>query len=373
MTNLSSQAFGLDRKIQSPNSSLSDIYDLRIGEPKISQFPFDVLDELYEQKNINCYYPSHGDFALREMILNKYYNGFNVDNIAITHGTMGALDFIFRANLNRDSEILIPDPGFPPYSKLAEFSNGIVKKYALNLSSNADTFVNWDNLESLITRKTKILLLNSPHNPSGKILTKSDVFRFVEILSKYPNLTFVMDEVYRELIYDNKVHYDFSSFIGRGYVVGSFSKMFPLQGARVGWVLGSEENMKKLTPYFNNATGAMSSFGQEIVKSILKRKMSFHKNYASALILAKDILDSYEVDYVDPEGAFFFFVKYNLFDSQVVDELNELGVGVVPGSVFGDRGGNFIRASFAQEDSVLKNAFSIIGDHWRQSQKRSRQ
>lgn len=371
MTNLSSQAFGLDRKISNINSSLTDIYDLRIGEPKISQFPFDVFDELHEHKNINCYYPSHGDFVLREMILNKYYYGFNVDNIAITHGTMGALDFIFRANLNKDTEVLIPDPGFPPYSKLAEFSNGIVKRYALNLSGEADTFINWDHVESLITRKTKLLLINSPHNPSGKILTKSDIFRFVELLNKFPNISFVMDEVYRELIYDNKVHYDFSNFIGRGYVVGSFSKMFPLQGARVGWVLGNDENMRKLTPYFNNATGAMSSFGQEIVKSILKRKMSFQKNYASALLVAKDILDSYGVDYVDPEGAFFLFIKYKIPDFQVVDELNELGVGVVPGSVFGDRGENYIRASFAQDISILKSAFTIIGEHWRQAHKRS--
>ena len=360
------QAFGLERKRSPVETQLIDLYDLRIGEPKISPFPFEIFDELHHQKKINCYYPSHGDFELREMILNKYYQGFCVDNIAITHGTMGALDFILRSTLDSNSEILIPDPGFPPYSKMAEFSKGIVKRYDLNLFVDAETTINWVSVNSLITEKTKILLLNSPHNPTGKTLTKLDIACLVEVLNKYPHVSFILDEVYRELLY-GKVHYDYSIFIDRGYIVGSFSKMYPLQGARVGWVLTNEKNMASLTPYFNNATGAMSSFGQEIVKLLLKKNISYEKNYKNAYLIAREVLDSYGVDYVVPEGAFFFFIKYNYSDTIVTDELDDLGVGVVPGSVFGEKGVTYIRASFAQEYSILKNAFTIIGKHWKEA------
>lgn len=373
MTTTTSQAFGLDKKNSSLNSSLLENYDLRIGEPKISLFPTDVFEELIHQKNINRYYPSHGDFVLREMILEKYYGKHLIDNIAITHGTMGALDFIFRANLSNDSEILLPDPGFPPYTKLAEFSKVKIKKYSLDLSVDAETFINWDQLESLISEKNTLLLLNSPHNPTGKILTDNDLARFQEILFKYPQLSFVMDEVYRGLIYGSRTHYNFSKFIDRGYVVGSFSKMFPLQGARIGWVLTSTDNMKKLSPYFNNATGAMSSFGQEIVKSILKRRLTFKKNYFEAFSMAREILDSYRVDYVSPEGAFFIFVKYEIPDTIAVDELEALGVDVVPGSLFGSNGVNYIRASFAQQSDIIKNAFTIIGKHWKKTHPRTLQ
>jgi aspartate/methionine/tyrosine aminotransferase len=176
-----------------------------------------------------------------------------------------------------------------------------------------------------------------------------------------------MDEVYRGLIYGQKTHYDFSSFIDRGYIVGSFSKMYPLQGARIGWVLTSTDNMKKLSPYFNNAAGAMSSFGQEIVKSILKKRLSFKKNYYEAYSIAKEILDSYRVDYIKPDGAFFIFIKYQIPDLVVVDELQALGVEVVAGSAFGLNGANYIRASFAQQSDILQNAFTIIGKHWKQS------
>ncbi|MGZ3807232.1 MAG: pyridoxal phosphate-dependent aminotransferase [Bacteriovorax sp.] len=346
-----------------------EVYDLRIGEPKISEFPSDVFGELHQRKNINCYYPSHGDPHLREMIINKYYEGHSIDHIGITHGTMGALDFIMRANLNPDLEILIPDPGFPPYTKLAEFTGAKIKKYSLNLENGAKSFIDWEQLESLITDKTKLLLINSPHNPTGKIMRMKDLVRFEQILYKHPHLSFIMDEVYRELIYDDRVHFDFTSYMNRGYIVGSFSKMFPLQGARIGWVFTNKANMEKLSPYFNNATGAMSSFGQEIGKSVLMRKMSYSQTYSNALAFARNILDFYLVDYIVPEGAFFIFIKYDKEGSIVCEELGELGVEVVPGAVFGKLGEFYIRVSFAQENHVLKNALRIIGGHWRRTNK----
>lgn len=367
----STMAFGLDNKRANP-INLDHHYDLRIGEPKLSPFPTDVLDDLYDQKNIHCYYPSHGDPKLREMLLNKYYPLQTIDNIAITHGTMGALDFILRASFaqDQDSEILIPDPGFPPYNKLAQFSNARILRYRLNLEANpnsvesCESCINWEHVESLITEKTKLILINSPHNPTGKTLSEVDYLCFVRLLEDHPNLSFLMDEVYRELIYDHKIHYDFSSFINRGYVVGSFSKMYPLQGARIGWLLTSNEKMKELTPYFNNATGAISSFGQELAKGVLERDLSFKEQYQEAATDVQNILDAFDVDYIRPEGAFFVFIKYSMSGVVMADELADLGVDVVPGVLFGPSGENYIRASFAQAPDVLQKAFLIIASHW---------
>jgi aspartate/methionine/tyrosine aminotransferase len=363
MTTLSQQAFGLDKQL-SIHHPLIKQYDLSIGEPNLSQFPFDVFASLQNIKKINCYYPAHGDLVLREKIINKYYPGHSVNNIGITHGTIGALDFIFRANLNNETEILIPDPGFPPYVKLAEFSGARIKKYFINLELNSDYCIDWNSLEVSITPRTKFILINSPHNPTGKVLTQSDYVRFQEILEKYEHVSFILDEVYRELIFGNKTHCDFSRFIDRGYVVGSFSKMYPLAGARIGWVLTSSEKMKLLAPYFNNATGSMSSFGQEIVKTILSRELSFQKIYSDAAADALKILDFYHVDYIVPEGAFFVFIKYIAPGALMAMELSKLGVDVVPGIAFGKSGENFIRVSFAQEKDILKNGFTIIAEHW---------
>lgn len=89
MTTTTTQAFGLDKESRSFMPSKVLNYDLRIGEPKISEFPTDIFEELVHQKNINYYYPSHGDFLLREMILEKYYEKHLIENIAITHELWG--------------------------------------------------------------------------------------------------------------------------------------------------------------------------------------------------------------------------------------------------------------------------------------------
>lgn len=344
-----------------------DQIDLRIGEPRMSPFPYELFEDLMQKEEINYYYPSHGDLVLREMLLGKYYEKCLIGNIAITHGTIGALDFVFRANAGSEYEVLLPDPGFPPYAKLAEFSRIPVKKYSLNFQTHAETLINWDQLESLITSKRTLLLLNSPHNPTGKILTDRDITSFENLLTKYPQLSFVMDEVYRGLIYGSKSHHSFSDYIERGYVVGSFSKAYPLQGARVGWVLTCVDRMDKLSPYFLNTAGSMSSFGQELAKATLERKLTFKKGYYEAYNIACEILDSFGVSYIRPDGAFYIFIKYNQSDSLIAQELHDLGVDVMPGSVFGANGKNYIRVSFAQNFEVLEKAFTIIGEHWKQN------
>lgn len=369
MATITSQAFGLDKKVSQMRSSDQEFFDLRIGEPKLSEFPYDTLREISDTPNINCYYPSHGDFQLREMILSRYYRGFSIDNIAITHGTMGALDFIMRAHLHSGAEILLPDPGFPPYAKMAELAGGKVKRYRLHLDDEKN-FIDWDHLEQQVTNETRFLLINSPHNPTGKILTSDDFHRFHKFLAKHQHVKFIMDEVYRDLIFSSRGHFDFSVYIDRGFIVGSFSKMFPLQGARIGWIFSNAEDMKKLAPFFNNIAGAMSSFGQELAKSILRREMNFAGPYAYALFQTRKILNSYHVDYVVPEGAFFVCIRYNCEGGKAADELDELGVGVVSGEFFGEQLKNGIRASFAQSPDVLTKAFTIIGRHWQQQNQR---
>lgn len=372
MTTVTSQAFGLDKKVSPNRSADLEFLDLRIGEPRLSPFPFEILNELYDRPQVNCYYPSHGDFQLREMILSRYYPGFSLDNMAITHGTMGALDFVMRAFLDDQKEILIPDPGFPPYMKMAEFTGAKVLRYKLNLDGEKN-FINWEHVDELVSPKTKFILINSPHNPTGKILSAGDYQQFHKFLEKHKHVSFIIDEVYRDLIFGERRHFDFSPYIDRGFIVGSFSKMFPLQGARIGWVFSSVDSMKRLAVYFNNIAGAMSSFGQELAKSILRRELNFIDPYVNALFQTKKILNSYHVDYIIPESAFFVCVRYDVDGSQIADELDELGVGVVSGEFFGDGLKNYIRASFAQNPDTLKKAFTIIGRHWQQRQGHARE
>lgn len=350
------------------NVEENKVYNLTLGEPRLSEFPYELLDELKHIKQINNYYPSLGDPVLRQNIIDKYYHHLQASNIIITHGAIGALDAIFRSILNSNSEILLPDPGFPPYEKLAQFTGAKILKYNINLYSSC-SLIDWDHVLKHVTDKTRVILLNSPHNPSGKLFTQKDRDFLKQILLHYPNLMFVMDEVYRDLIYSGLNHYDLTEFLERGYVINSFSKIYPLQGARIGWVVASDENIKKMSVIYNNAFGAISSFGQELAKLLIAKNIDYQPRYCVARESACQILDEYGVDYLFPNGAFFIFVNYMRSDFDVVAELQELGVHAVPGSAFGVLGTGHIRVSFAQNNEVLNEAFHIIGAHWKLKKK----
>lgn len=339
------------------------VYNLTLGEPRLSEFPYDLLDSLKQVEKINNYYPSFGDPDLRQQILDRYYKNLTTGNIIISHGAIGALDVIMRSQLAIGSEILISDPGFPPYEKLARFSGATILKYKINLYPS-ETMIDWESVRKAISGKTKIILINSPHNPSGKVFTELDMQRLNEMMDYYPDLLFVMDEVYRDLIYSSLPHYDLTEFLDRGYIVNSFSKTFPMQGARIGWVVSSLDKIQEMSVYYNNAYGAISSFGQELAKLILAKNINYQPRYKKAKSTACAILDQYKVDYVTPEGAFFICVNYVAPDLEVISELELLGVMAVPGSAFGAMSSGYIRLSFAQNEKTLKESFHIIGQHW---------
>jgi aspartate aminotransferase len=346
-------------------------YNLSLGEPHLSRFPLSIMADLVSIKDIHRYYPSSGSESLRQALLNKYYPGLNIENISITHGAIGALDVILRSNshlTDLETEILLPDPGFPPYEKLAEFSKLKIKKYKINLAKKAETLIDWQGLAEQVSAQTKIILINSPNNPTGKLFTDHDRLQLGQILDKNPQLHFIMDEVYRELIFTGDKHTELISFLDRGYIVGSFSKMYPLQGARIGWVATNPQSMKKLMPFLNNAYGAISSFGQELAQLMLDKNFNFSAPYFEALATVEEVLTEFQIPHVVPLGGFFCFLDFKVDDRLVAEKLLSLGVMVVPGSTFGSQGRNHIRICFAQKKSDLEESLRIISSLWHQLQ-----
>jgi aspartate/methionine/tyrosine aminotransferase len=221
--------------------------------------------------------------------------------------------------------------------------------------------IDWESIYKLTNKDTKILLLNSPHNPTGKTMGNSDRLMLEALLKLYPQLSFIMDEVYRELIFNGTEHLDLSHLLARGYLIGSFSKMYPIQGARIGWLLTSEKRQKNIEPLFQNVYGSVSSYGQELAKEILKRDLDFRSLYTYAHKETLRILDQFKLNYIIPKGTFFCFIKLSNDDDQrFTKQLKLQGVSVLPGSVFGDNGKGYIRISFAQESQILEKAIEII-------------
>lgn len=356
---LNSLAFGLvDPSISILKKSEEEVLDLGIGQPLLSKLPNDIYQSFSHISGINQYYPASGDQRLRELILDKYYPELGTQNIAITNGAIGALDFVFRSYTNSKSSVLLPNPGFPPYEKLARISGHTVQKYEIDALGKS--LINWESVNKTLNHETKLLLINSPHNPTGKVFTEDDFQELSRILNSYPKLNLIIDEVYRDLIYDGLKHLDFTSVLERAYIIGSFSKVFPIQGARIGWVVTSYKKQKRLEPYFQNAYGSVSSYGQELAKIILKRKLDYFALYDESRTKILKELDKLDFSYIYPMGTFYIFLSTPKGIKKLAKKLEARNISVIDGLDFGTLGEGFIRISFAQDFKIIKKALLRI-------------
>ena len=197
---------------------------------------------------------------------------------------------------------------------------------------------------------------------AGKIITIGEYNKIISLLEGYPKLSIVMDEVYRELIYNGLEHVDFSALIDRTYIIGSFSKTFPIQGARIGWVVTNSEKQKALEPLFQNTYGSVSSYGQELAKKIIREKLSYYQLYDNSRIKIINELNKRGLEYLVPEGTFYIFLKVGMDDQTFQKLLLVDNVKVLSGSLFGKRGKGYIRISFAQDFSIIQSSLDIIVD-----------
>ncbi len=333
--------------------------NLGVGEPHHSLFPINELLEIWNVPRISKYYPPFGDKILKNQIIQRYYDGVKEDSIIITNGGIGALDLIFRAHLRQGDVILIPNPGFPPYKQMALLQQASVKRYDIDLQ-NPDYLVNWSSLESEISADTKFLLINTPHNPTAKVLTKYDEKKLEGLLKQHEKLTIIVDEVYRDIIFNGAKHINLYKYSDRIIIVGSFSKMFPMQGARIGWVMASHDTLAKIKPFVQNCIGAVSSFGQEVAKKLLSSNLSFYDLYKHNLALATAILDRHKISYVLPQGSFYVYIKTLSNSRKVYSDLKDLGVIVIPDEIFGSHSFSYMRVSLSNTQENIQEGIEII-------------
>lgn len=339
-----------------------DMINLGVGEPHSSLFPKTIFKDIFNITGINKYYSPYGDVVLKDTLIDRYYPTCKTDNLLITNGGIGALDLISRAFLGKGDHLLIPDPGFPPYRQLGLLQGATVDTYPIALQDNS-RLIDWDTLEEKITPATKFILINSPHNPTGKIFSAEDKKRLLAMLQAYPELRIIMDEVYREILFNNHQHIDLSKQLDRVLIVGSFSKMFPLQGLRIGWILAHEDILAKIYPFVQNCIGAVSSVGQEMAKLCLKTIVTDAGFYKNNLDIAKAILDKQNIDYIEPEGTFYLFIHCGSNTNKVAQDLKTLGVQVLAGEAFGPRSAQYIRVSLSNIPESVRKGITLIANY----------
>ncbi len=347
----------------------SKAINLGLGEPDFHP-PDRVKEALKEavDKGYNKYDSTYGLKILREAIAEKYskYDDLTADNVLIT---VGATEGIFSTMLSvveRGSKILIPDPGFVLYEPHTKIAGGVPLRYQLR--SEKDFQPDEEEIKNLIDDKVKAIVVNSPSNPTGSVLSPDSVKFFLDIAEDY-NLTIISDEVYMNFVYDSQ----HQTFLGKGenvIFVQSFSKEFAMTGWRIGYLIGDKKAIKTIgkihyylvacptTPIEYAAYIAIrdcEEFTVKMVKEFSKRRKVIYEELKKIDGIHPNV----------PKGAFYIFPKYdyNIKSEKLAEELAKRGLLSAPGSAFGPGGEGHIRFSYAASIDDIRKGMEILRNY----------
>ena len=317
------------------------------------------------------YTPMAGIDELRYAISDKEKrcNGIDANpnsEIMVTAGACETLISIMLTILNPGDEIIIPSPYFSAYEDMAAITG--VKIVEVPLRMENDFRLKVEDLEGKITQKTKAILVNTPHNPTGAVLEYEDLQEIAKIAKK-KDLLVISDETYDQFLFAGR-HISISILDGmkeRTIVVNSASKTFSMTGWRIGYAIGPSEIIKYLNKAHQNMSTCATSFAQVGAAKAYRDGSESVSKMVCEFKRRRDLIISYleqikKIEYVVPKGAFYIFPSIKNFDMSGADFCNyileEAGVAIVPGEAFGDYGKGFVRfaytCSYEDIDTAMK-------------------
>ncbi|MGA2767623.1 MAG: pyridoxal phosphate-dependent aminotransferase [Candidatus Bathyarchaeia archaeon] len=347
--------------------------NLSVGEPDFC-VPVHALDGGWRavRQGKTHYAPTNGIPELREALTQKAYHdyGLNYDpdcEILITVGGTQAIFVALMGLLNQGDEALIPDPGFVVYEPGVLLAEGVPVHVPL-LEEN-DFRPSIDDVMSLITEKSRVMILNSPNNPTGSVLSYDEVAALSKIAVER-DLIVISDEVYEKMVYDGVKHYCLAAFPGmreRTLVVGSFSKTYAMTGLRVGYVYGPKDLVSPLWLVHQYTVACVDTFSQYVALAALKGSQAFVEEMVEEFdrrrhLVYKSLNEIGAFRCQLPKGAFYAFpnIRGSGLSSEQLAELlvKETKVLTVPGSSFGACGEGYLRLSYAAAYEKLEEALN---------------
>jgi aspartate/methionine/tyrosine aminotransferase len=291
--------------------------------------------------------------------------------IVITPGGKPIMFFAILALVDEGDEVIYPNPGFPIYESMINFVGGKPVPMQLNEESgfNADI----EELRRKVTKRTKLIIVNSPNNPCGSVVPDSDLKKIAEIAVE--NDCYVMsDEIYKDFYYEGQ-HTSISRFPGmkeRTIILDGFSKSYAMTGWRLGYGVLPEQLVEPVSRLMTNSVSCTASFSQiAAVKALESSQESVH-NMVAEFKKRRDVvvqgLNSIPgIRCPVPKGAFYAFPNIRgtgLTSRDFADEaLEKAGVALLSGTAFGEFGDGYIRISFANSIPKLEEAMRRIKDY----------
>ena len=368
-------AFEVLNKARALERQGKNIIHLEIGEPDFDT-PANVVDAGVEalRKGWTHYGPSAGLPDLRQAIAD--YAGrtravkVSPDEVVVVPGGKPIIFYTMLALVDQGDEVIYPNPGFPIYESMIDYAGG--KAVPIQLKEERDFCLDVRELASLINDRTRLIILNSPQNPTGGVMTRRDVHDVAEAIGER-NIIVLSDEIYSRLLFEGD-HYSIMSVPGfkdRTILLDGFSKTYAMTGWRMGYGVMRSDLATHMTRLMTNSNSCTASFTQVAGIEALKGDQSSVDHMRDEFKKRRDVV----VDGLNkikgfscrlPKGAFYVFpniTKTGWKSKKLADALlEEAGVACLSGTAFGDFGEGYLRFSVANSMENLKAALDRVNE-----------
>jgi len=352
-----------------------EIIDLSLGQSDFKS-PKHVVDATIKALNEghHGYTLPNGIIECREAVSRKIKNLYKVeidtDRIVIMPGGKPTMHYAISFFGEPGAEIMYPDPGFPIYESMINFTGATPIPY--NLAQNKDFLINPEQIFSLITDKTQLIIFNNPHNPTGSFTNKNIIDELAKGLEKFPNVVILCDEIYDRLIFDKKeipTFFNYPNLYERLIILNGWSKTYAMTGWRLGWGVWPENLVDHVFKFCVNNHSCVNTPAQYGAIAALDGPEDHLKKMMGEFeIRRKIIVDGLRslkgVECSLPGGSFFVFpnVQGTGMDGEKFTQkcLEEAGVAVIPGTAFGKFATHNVRLNFATSKENISKAIEKI-------------
>ncbi|MGE5619498.1 MAG: pyridoxal phosphate-dependent aminotransferase [Sphingomonadaceae bacterium] len=351
------------REIMNLTAGVPDVIHMEVGQPDFPT-PEHVVAAAAQagRDGYTRYTPSAGFLSLRELVAAKLQrvNHFTVspENINVTAGGVNAIALTLRALVEAGDEVLLPDPAWPNYEMMMSVIGCVPVRYPLDPSTGF--LPDFAAMEKLVTSRTKVVLMNTPTNPTGTVFPKQVVQDMVRFVERH-DLWLLSDEAYDEIVYEGE-HFSAAPFNPeRVASVYTLSKTYAMCGWRVGYVAAPRELSELINKLIEPDVSSASSISQKAAEAALAGPQDCVRamcdSYRERRDMAMQILATHDLLISKPQGAFYILVDITRsgLDSYTFAErlAVEHKVAVAPGATFGPAGEKWVRVSLCTERSAL--------------------
>ena len=373
----SDSAFSILARSQELSKQGKDVINLGIGQPDFPTPPNVVEAAIKALKDgHHGYTSSNGILELRQAVAEDFYKRNNVkidpNRILITPGGKSIIFYTMLMFGEVGSEIITPDPGFIAYKSMIDYTGSKAVSLPHRMQNNFS--FDADELLSLVNDKTKLIILNSPANPTGGVVPERELKKLADGLLKFPKVYVLSDEIYSRILFDKQKHHSllkFPDIRDRVIVLDGWSKTFSMTGWRLGFGIFPKrifDYAEKLAINCHSCVNSASQFAgiealkgsQESVNQMISKFEQRRNFIVKELNLIKD------VECKKPGGAFYVFPKVNKENLSSVEIsqylLEKKFIATVPGSSFGSNGEGFLRISYASSMENLEKFITCLKD-----------